>query len=165
LILALVGIHAACVPSSGPTTRVELRKITGDTVQIVPTEASLPYCLVFTESAKVTRQLTISKSNQSVKCPAGQPVLGQTYRIPADEGPVKVQIFLSDQRLEAVSVANQITEMAKPNFSPIDMRLPGRVVVQTLTFTPTAPTTGAVVPPVSPPAASNASPEGSERAQ
>ena len=48
---------------------------------------------------------------------------------------MKVQVFLSDQRLEAVSVANQITEMAKPNFSPIDMRLPGRVVVQTLTFT------------------------------
>jgi hypothetical protein len=165
LIVALVGTFAACARSSDPTTRVELRKISGDTLQIVPTEDSLPYCLVFTQSDKVTRQLTISKSNQSVKCPAGQPVLGQTYRIPADEGPVKVHVFLSDQRLEAVSVANQITEMAKPSFNPMDMRLPGRVVVQTLSFTPAEPAKGAVVPAVSPPAASNASPEGPERAQ
>ena len=168
LILALVGTLAGCGRSSGPTTRVELRKITGDTVQIVPTEDALPYCLVFTQSVKVTRQLTISKSNQSVKCPAGQPVLGQTYRIPVDEGPVKVHVFLSDQRLEAVSVANQITELEKPNFNPMDMRLPGRVVVQTLDFTPVAsvePTTGAVVPGASPPAASNAAPAEPARAQ
>jgi hypothetical protein len=143
---------------AAPTQRVELRKLSGDTVQIVPTDDSLPYCLVFTHSDKVTRQLTISKSNQSVKCPAGQAVLGQTYRIPAEEGPVKIHVFLSDQRLEAVSVADQITEMDKPSFNPIDLRLPGRVVVQTLDFTPVASTTGAVVPGASPPAASNTTP-------
>jgi hypothetical protein len=145
---------------------VELRKLSGDTVQIIPTDDSLPYCLVFTHSDKVTRQLTISKTNQSVKCPAGQPVLGQTYRIPADEGPVKIQVFLSDQRLEAVSVANQLTEMDKASYNPIDLRLPGRVVLQTLDFTPVAsvePTTGAVVPAASPPAASNTTPGSSGR--
>ena len=141
-----------------PTQRVELRKLSGDSIQIVPTDDSLPYCLVFTHSDKVTRQLTISKSNQSVKCPAGQPVLGQTYRIPAEEGPVKIHVFLSDQRLEAASVAVQITEMDKPSFNPIDLRLPGRVVVQTLDFTPVESTTGAVVPGASPPAASNGVP-------
>ena len=141
-----------------PTQRVELRKLSGDSIQIVPTDDSLPYCLVFTHSDKVTRQLTISKSNQSVKCPAGQPVLGQTYRIPAEEGPVKIHVFLSNQRLEAASVAAQITEMDKPSFNPIDLRLPGRVVVQTLDFTPVESTTGAVVPGASPPAASNGVP-------
>ena len=141
-----------------PTQRVELRKLSGDSIQIVPTDDSLPYCLVFTHSDKVTRQLTISKSNQSVKCPAGQPVLGQTYRIPAEEGPVKIHVFLSDQRLEAASVAAQITEMDKPSCNPIDLRLPGRVVVQTLDFTPVESTTGAVVPGASPPAASNGVP-------
>ena len=167
IVLALVGTLAACARSSGTTAqRVELRKISGDTVQVIPTEDSLPYCLVFTQSAKgVTRQLTISKSNLSVKCPTGQPVLGQTYRIPADEGPVKVHVFLSDQRLEAVSVANQITEMTQPSFNPIDMRLPGRVVVQTLDFTPAEPTTGAVVPIPSPPAAINTQPNAGERTQ
>ena len=165
LILAVVGALAGCSRTSGPTQRVELRKISGDTVQIIPTESALPYCLVFTQSDKVTRQLTISKSNQSVKCPAGQPVLGQTYRIPVEEGPVKIHVFLSDQRLEAVSVANQITEMDKPTFNPIDMRLPGRVVVQTLPFTPVASdaTTGTVVPGASAPAASNARPDDSGR--
>ena len=157
---------AACARSSGTTAqRVELRKISGDTVQIVPTEDSLPYCLVFTQSAKgVTRQLTISKTNLSVKCPTGQPVLGQTYRIPAEEGPVKVHVFLSDQRLEAASVANQLSEMTKPSWNPIDMRLPGKVLLQSLDFTPAEPTTGAVVP-TSPPAASNTPPNGGERTQ
>lgn len=168
-VLALVGILAGCARSSGPTARVELRKLSGDTMQIVPTDDSLPYCLVFTQSAKgITRQLTISKSNLSVKCPTGQPVLGQTYRIPVDEGPVKVHVFLSDQRLEAISVANQLTEMSQLSFNPIDMRLPGRVVVQTLAFSPVPtaePTTGAVVPGASAPAASNAVPTGSQRAQ
>jgi hypothetical protein len=163
VVLAVVGALTGCSRIAAPTQRVELRKLSGDTVQIIPTDDSLPYCLVFTHSDKVTRQLTISKSNQSVKCPAGQPVLGQTYRIPAEEGPVKIHVFLSDQRLEAISVAAQITEMDKPSFSPIDLRLPGKVVVQTIDFTPVAsvePTTGAVVPGVSPPAASNALPGG-----
>jgi hypothetical protein len=48
--------------------------------------------------------------------------------------------------------------MDKPSFNPIDLRLPGRVVVQTLDFTPVAPTTGTVVPGASPPAASNTPP-------
>src|SRR5262249_46789589 len=137
----------------------------GTPSKFTPTESAFPYGRVSTQSEKVPRQLTISKSNQSVKCPAGQPVLGQTYRIPVEEGPVKIHVFLSDQRLEAVSVANQITEMDKPTFNPIDMRLPGRAVVQTLPFTPVASdaTTGTVVPGASAPAASNARPDDSGR--
>ncbi|HET9035300.1 MAG TPA: hypothetical protein VFN45_03820, partial [Myxococcaceae bacterium] len=89
----LVGVAlvllAACTRSAAPTHRVELRRISGDTLQIIPSEGQLPYCLVFTQSEKgVIRQLTISKTNNSVKCEPGEPVLGQTYKIPAEEGPV-----------------------------------------------------------------------------
>ena len=97
---ALVGL-ATCSRSSTPTHRVELRRISGDTLQIIPGEGQMQYCLVFTHSGKgVVRQLTMSKSNMSVKCPAGEPVLGQAYRIPVEEGPVKVNVFFSDKRLE-----------------------------------------------------------------
>ena len=153
-----LALLAGCARSSPPEHRVELRRTSGDTVQVIPSDGQLPYCLIFTYSEKgITRQLTISKNNTSVKCPAGEPVLGQTYRIPIEEGPVKVHTFFSDQRLEAASVANQMTEMVKPSFSPIDFRLPGKVVVETLEFAPTAanqPRPGTLVPGPSAAAAS-----------
>jgi hypothetical protein len=155
---ALLGL-TACSRHTTPTQRVELRRISGDTVQIVPGEGQMPYCLVFTHSGKgVVRQLTMSKSNNSVKCPAGEPVLGQAYRIPVDEGPVKIHVFFSDQRLEAGSVANQLNEMSNPSFNPIDFRMPGNVVVETLDFIPAPseePAPGQLVPKPSPPAATN----------
>jgi len=106
----------------------------------------------------VVRQLTMSKTNVSVKCPAGEPVLGLTYRIPVEEGPVKIHVFFSDQRLEAASVANQLNEMASPSFNPIDFRMPGKVVVDTIDFIPTEsnePKPGTLVPRPSEPAATN----------
>jgi hypothetical protein len=159
----LVGVAlvllAACNRSTAPAHRAELRRISGDTVQIIPSEGQLPYCLVFTQSEKgVIRQLTISKTNNSVKCEPGEPVLGQTYKIPPEEGPVKVRVFFSDQRLEAASVANQLNEMLSPSFSPIDFRLPGKVVVETIDFIPaesTEPAPGQLVPKPSSPAATN----------
>ena len=122
---------AACARSSGTTAqRVDLRKVSGDTIQVIPTDDSLPYCLIFTQSGKgVTRQLTISKTNLSVKCPTGQPVLGQTYRIPSDEGPVKVHVFLSDQRLEAPR-AGAVTHVLQQGFLLHDRVLrPAAVIV------------------------------------
>jgi len=150
---------AACARTGAPAQRVELRRISGDTVQFVPSEGQMPYCLIFTHSAKrVVRQLTMSKTNVSVKCPAGEPVLGLTYRIPVEEGPVKIHVFFSDQRLEAASVANQLNEMASPSFNPIDFRMPGKVVVDTIDFIPTEsnePKPGTLVPRPSEPAATN----------
>jgi len=156
--VALV-LLVACARSSVPAPRVELRRISGDTVQIVPGVNQLPYCLVFTHSGKgVVRQLTISKNNVSVQCPAGAPVLGQTYRVPAEEGAVQIHVFFSDQRLEAASVANQLNEQAQRSFSPIDFRLPGKVIVETLDFNPSEtnePAPGRLVPGPSAPAAEN----------
>lgn len=152
-----LALLTACARSSGPTHRVELRRISGDTIQVVPSEGQMPYCLVFTQSGKgVVRQLTMSKNNVSVKCAAAEPVLGQAYRIPVEEGAVKVHIFFSDQRLEAASVANQLNEMASPSFNPINFRLPGKVVVETLDFVPSEtnePMPGTLVPGPSAPAA------------
>jgi hypothetical protein len=146
----LVAILAGCAREApSPTHRVELRPVSGDTIQIVPAEGQLPYCLAFTHSERgVTRQLTISKTNVSVQCLPGQPVLGQAYRIPVDEGPVRVFVLFSDQRLQAASVVDQITEMEKPNFNPLDLRLPGRVIVEKQDFIPVAggqPTVGTMV--------------------
>jgi hypothetical protein len=112
---------------------------------------------VFTHSGKgVVRQLTMSKNNVSVKCPADEPVLGQAYKIPVEEGPVKINVFFSDQRLEAGSVANQLNDMANPSFSPIDFRMPGKVVVEIVDFIPSEspePAPGQLVPKPSQPAA------------
>jgi hypothetical protein len=156
IVLALL---SACARSSAPTHRVEIRRISGDTIQVIPSEGQMPYCLVLTHSGKgVVRQLTMSKNNVSVKCPAGDPVLGQAYRIPVEEGPVKIHVFFSDQRLEAASVANQLNEMQKPSFNPIDLRLPGKVVVETTDFIPSEsnePRPGQLVPGPSAPAATN----------
>jgi hypothetical protein len=154
---AALVLLVACARSSGPTQRIELRRISGDTVQLVPTEGQMPYCLVFTQSGKgVVRQLTMSKNNVSVKCTAGEPLLGQAYRIPTDEGPVKIQVFFSDQRLEAGSVANQLNDMSSPNFDPMNFRMPGKVVVESLDFIPSEsnqPEPGKLVPGPTAPAA------------
>jgi hypothetical protein len=156
--VALV-LLVVCTRSSVPAHRAELRRVSGDAVQIIPSEGQLPYCLVFTQSEKgVIRQLTISKTNNSVKCDPGEPVLGQTYKIPSEEGPVKIRVFFSDQRLEAASVANQLNEMSNPSFNPIDFRLPGKVIAESIDFIPAegpAPAPGQLVPKPSQPAATN----------
>jgi hypothetical protein len=55
-------------------------------------------------------------------------------------------------------VANQLNEMLSPSFSPIDFRLPGKVVVETIDFIPAEsgePVPGQLVPKPSPPAANS----------
>lgn len=130
--------------------RVEIRKLTGSTVEFVPTPNQLPYCLVFTVSKTGTiRQLTMTRDNKSVRCDPGQPIGGVSYRIPLDEGSVRVRVFFSNQRLNAGSVAQQVLEdRDKPTWNATDLRLPGQVNIEVLDFTPepdTAPTVGAVV--------------------
>jgi hypothetical protein len=117
--------------------RLEVRAVTGTTVQFIPAPEQLPYCLIYTQTDKgVTRQMTLTQSNQSVPCPAGEPVLGLRFRIPADEGLVHVRVLFSDQRLQAAEVAAQVVDMANPAFNPMDLRLPGRVVLDSVDFVP-----------------------------
>lgn len=132
-------LAAACKrPVPTPVHRMEIRTVTGNTVQFVPAVDQLPYCLIYTQSDKgVMRQMTLARSNQSVACAAGEPVLGLRFRMPADEGRVRVHILFSDQRLQAAALAEQVVEMTSPGFNPNDLRLPGRVVLETLDFVPT----------------------------
>lgn len=134
---------------AAPPHRMEIRTVTGNTVQFIPAPDQLPYCLIYTQSAKgVTRQMTLTQSNHSVPCPPGEPVLGRRFRIPADEGPVAVRVLFSDQRLEAAAVAAQVVDMAKPSFDPMALRLPGHVILDSQEFVPTEelpPVVGEVV--------------------
>jgi hypothetical protein len=131
-------LAAACKkPASTVAHRMEIRRAAGNTIQFIPEPDQLPYCLIYTQTEKgVTRQMTMPRSNQSVQCPAGEPVLGLYFRMPADEGRVHVQVLFSDQRLEATALAAQVVEMAAPGFNPMDLRLPGRVVLDTQEYVP-----------------------------
>ncbi len=151
VLFCVAGLLGACNrPRPVPAPhRMEIRKVTGNTVQFIPAADQLPYCLIYTQSEKgVTRQMTMTQSNQSVPCPAGEPVLERRFRIPADEGPVRIRILFSDRRLQAGEVTQQVVEMVKPAFDPNDLRVPGHVVLETLDFLPTEelpPVVGEVV--------------------
>jgi hypothetical protein len=124
-------------PPAPPKHRLEVRAVTGSTVHFIPAPDQLPYCLIFTQSDKgVTRQMTMTQSNQSVSCPPGEPVLGMRFRIPADEGQVHVRVLFSDQRLQAAAVAEQVLEMNSPTFNPMNLRLPGHVLLDSVDFVP-----------------------------
>lgn len=132
-VVALVGCKQNPVP--GATTRLELKKISGEKVQFIPAAGQLTYCLIFTRAAHgPLRLLTMTYDNRSPHCPAGKPVQGLTYRIPASEGQVNVLAFFSTQRINASSIAQQLFD--QPDATPMNLRLPGSVNAQTLTFTP-----------------------------
>jgi hypothetical protein len=121
-------------------------------MEVVPTEGQLPYCLLYTVSQKgVIRQLTMTRENRSIKCPAGRPIANASFRVPLEEGPVKVYILFSDQRVQAGSVAQQLFELqGRDRITGMDFRLPGQAFVEMLEFTPEeggAPVTGGVVTP------------------
>ncbi len=171
--LAVLVFGAGCTESPKPVQapRATLRSLGGSTVEVLPTEGQLPYCLLFTLSERgVIRQLTMTRENRSIKCDASKPIANTSFRIPANEGKVKAYVIYSDQRIQAGPVGEQLYELrAKERISAIDMRLPGRVFVETLEFTPkedSAPVTGGVVDStgemVPPPAGGTAAqPEGS----
>jgi hypothetical protein len=152
-VLAVVG--ALCVgcdgkKSSDRPTRAQLRKTGAATVEVIPSEGQLPYCMLYTVSEKgVIRQLTLTRENRSIKCDPNKPVANTSFRIPAQEGKVRMYIFFSDDRIPAGPVAQQLYDLrAQERINAMDLRLPGRVFVETLEFSPeeSAPSvTGAVV--------------------
>lgn len=131
-------------------TRAELRTVSGSTVELIPKEGQLPYCLLFTVSEKgVIRQLTMTRENRSIKCDAGKRIYNSSFRVPIEEGKVRAYILFSDQRIQAGSVAQQLYDLRdKQRLTAMDFRLPGAVAVEMLEFTPKPggePVTGAVV--------------------
>ncbi len=146
---------AACTSQPTPhVARAGLNKLTGNTFEVVPAAEQMPYCLLYTITEDVRppiiRQLTMTHENKSVPCEAGKPVGGVTYRVPVDEGKIRVLLFFSDQKLNAGSVGQQLWELSatNPHFLPMELRLPGKVLVEAMEFTPAAEaasTTGTVI--------------------
>jgi hypothetical protein len=153
--VAVLVLGLACTDDKskgGPPARAQLRKVSGSTIEIVPTEGQLPYCLVYTVSRKgIIRQLTMTRENRSIKCDSGKPIANTSFRVPTQEGPVKVYIFFSDQRVQAGSVAQQLMDIQnKERMTAMDFRLPGQAFVEMLEFTPEeggTPIVGEVVTP------------------
>lgn len=130
---------AACTKeATAPTTRVTLRRTSGATFELVPSAGQPPFCLAFTVSRNgLTRQLTMSSSNTSFNCPAGQPVDARGYKVPLADGPVKVYTLFTSAAVNAASIAQQILEAPdRQHLSAMNLRLPGNAVLDVSEFTP-----------------------------
>lgn len=151
VVLAAVALCAGCSGKNDDRpARAQLRKTGAATVEVVPSEGQLPYCMLYTVSEKgVIRQLTLTRENRSIKCDPNRPVANTSFRIPAQEGKVRMYIFFSDERIPAGPVAQQLYDLrGQDRINAMDLRLPGRVFVETLEFSPeeaAPPVTGGVV--------------------
>jgi len=132
--LSLLGCENRAAPGAH---RVELRQTPGELVELVPKEGSPPYCLVYSIAERGTiRQLTMNEENQSFDCSAGVAIGGTGFRIPKKEGKARIFVIFSDQKLSAATVAQQINDLGTPNFSALDLRLPGKAVTEVIEYTP-----------------------------
>jgi hypothetical protein len=138
LALLLGFVVVGCEGRPPPAThRLELRKLSGDLVELVPYEGNPPYCLVYSIAERGTiRQLTMNETNDSFDCPAGAAIGDATYRIPKSEGKARIFAVFTDQKLSATTVATQIGDLGTPSFSPLDLRIPGKAVSDVIEFTP-----------------------------
>lgn len=147
-VVAVLALGVGCNKGTEAThSRAEVRKVSGSTIEVVPNEGQLPYCLLYTVSQKgIIRQLTMTRENRSIKCDAGKPIANSSFRVPLEEGTVKVYVIFSDQRIQAGSVAQQLFELqGRERVTGMDFRLPGQAFVELLEFTPEeggAPVTG-----------------------
>ncbi len=136
----LAFLFLACTQPPPPAQRAELKQVSTASIEILPTEGQLPYCLAFTTSEKgIVRQLTNDPDNLSVPCPAGRPVGAHRYRIPVIEGKVAVHVFFMDKRTHAGPIAEELFEMPmarRMKLTAMDLRLPGRATYQRLDFAP-----------------------------
>ncbi|MFY1830214.1 hypothetical protein ACN47A_30140 [Myxococcus fulvus] len=152
MVLAVAAMSVGCQDGKKEDriTRAQVRKTGPATMEVIPSSGQLPYCMLYTVSEKgVIRQLTLTRENRSIRCDANKPVANTSFRVPTQEGKVKVYIFFSDERIPAGPVAQQLYDLrGQDRISAMDLRLPGRVFVETMDFVPeegTTEITGAVV--------------------
>jgi hypothetical protein len=150
LLCAVVALTSCTREGDAAKGRAEVRRTGGTTFELMPTPGQLPYCLAFTHSRKgVTRQLTMSFSDLSFECPTGKPVGGRAFKVPLDEGPVKLHVLFSSDRVNAAAVAEQLLDLGDLEaVSVMDLRLPGHATLDTLEFSPeadVAPAEGLIV--------------------
>lgn len=127
----------ACDKGPPPVVhKVELRQHE-DLVELVPKAGNPPFCLVYSVAEKgPIRQLTMNEANESFDCPAGEPIAQTGFRIPKKEGKARIYVIFSDQKLNAATVAQQINDLGTPNFSTLDLRVPGKAVSDVIEYTP-----------------------------
>jgi hypothetical protein len=150
LTIALMLSAACSKPESTPVRRANLSRTGGTTFEILPTDSQQPYCLAYTVNRSgLTRLLTMSQTNQSFECAANRPIGGHAFKTPLNEGPVRVYLFFSSQRINAGSVSEQLLESPdRQALSLMSMRLPGNVALEALDFAPeedVAPSMGEVL--------------------
>ncbi|MFO0594357.1 MAG: hypothetical protein U0228_03610 [Myxococcaceae bacterium] len=164
LTLTGVALSGCDKKDDAPSKRAALNRTGGSTFEIIPSAGQYPHCLAYTVSRSgLTRQLTMSRSNMSFECAPGRPLGGHSYRVPTNEGPVRVFVFFTSQPVNAASVSQQLLDAPdRQALSVMNMRLPGNASLEVLDFTPeedVAPEVGALVgvdagtPAEAPPAA------------
>ena len=118
--------------------RATLQAVGPASIKILPSERQPPYCLAFTVAEKgAVRQLTMTPTNESIPCSAGEPVGGTEYRIPPSEGKVRVYVVFSDRKLDATPIGLQVHELGRGvGLTAMDLRAPGQVLLETLEFDP-----------------------------
>jgi len=138
LVLSALVAAGCTAPPTAPLHRVELRRTGGTTFELVPAAGQHPYCLAYTVTKSgLTRQLTMSAKNQSFECPASQPVGRHGYKVPLEDGPVKVLVLFTSQVVNAGSVSQQLVEASnRQALSGLSLRLPGAATLETVDFTP-----------------------------
>lgn len=134
----LLGAVSCEKPQVAPTKRAAINRTGGTTFEIVPTEGQHGYCLAYTVSKSgLTRQLTMSRTNQSYECAASRPIGGHPYKVPLNEGPVKVFVFFTSQPVNAASISQQILDATdRRALTLMNMRLPGQANLEVLDFAP-----------------------------
>ena len=132
-----LGLRCKDAPQA-PLHKIEVRKTSGDQVELVPLAGVPRNCLVFTISASgVARQLTMNAEQTSFDCEAGKRIGNESFRIPAREGKVRIFAVFSDQKLAAPPLAEQVNELGgQPGFTGLDLRAPGHLVTDLVEFVP-----------------------------
>jgi hypothetical protein len=148
-LLVTVALLLTACPAAKPsaTKRVTLLRTGGTTFELVPEEDQFPYCLAYTVSRSgLTRQLTMSPSNNSWMCPAGGPIGHHAFKVPVNEGPVRVYVLFTTQPVTAGAVSQQLLDASdRQHINVMDLRLPGNAALESLDFVPeedVAPTEG-----------------------
>jgi len=143
LIVLALGVGLVGCSKAEPPERIQRVTLTQKspiTFELVPAPDQPPYCHVFTTTATGVIWLQTPTEDQlSIDCPAGEIITGVALRVPKREGKVNIYVIFSDRRLEGGPLQVQIQEMVqqmKP-VSAVDLRAPGKVVVEKLEFMPT----------------------------
>lgn len=151
LVAACLVAATACSKKDEVIDRVLVVPTGGSTFQLKPTEGQFPYCLAYTVSqkTKVIRQLTMRGKNVSFECPAGQPIGRRTYRVPAEDGPVRIWVLFTSQQVNAGSIAQQLVELPdRTKLNVLDLRVVGNAAIEAHDFAPeedVAPEVGGIL--------------------